>query len=86
MKDRAFILENTTESTVLVSYARLTEKPETALSRLASALELPTDVLAPLATELRPPRNHQADEENLPGPLLEEMQDTYRRLDDRAVV
>jgi hypothetical protein len=86
VKDRAFILENTTESTVLVSYARLTEKPETALSRLASALELPTDVLAPLATELRPPRSHQADEENLPGPLLEEMQDTYRRLDDRAVV
>ncbi|MCS4181864.1 hypothetical protein GGQ07_003327 [Salinibacter ruber] len=81
-----FILENTTESTVLVSYARLTEKPETALSRLASALELPTGVLAPLATELRPPRSHQADEESLPGPPLEEAQDTYERLDDRASV
>jgi hypothetical protein len=81
-----FILGHAGDTTVLVSYARLTEEPETALSRLAGALDLPTDVLAPLATELRPPRSHSTDEESLPGPLLEEVRDTYGRLDDRAAV
>jgi hypothetical protein len=80
------VLGHAGESTVLVSYARLTEEPEMALSRLADALELPTGVLAPLATELRPPRSHSTDEEHLPGPLLEEARDTYGRLDDRASV
>jgi hypothetical protein len=81
-----FILGHAGESTVLVSYARLTEEPETALSRLADALELPTGVLAPLATELRPPRSHSTDEESLPDPLREEAWDTYKCLDDRASI
>jgi hypothetical protein len=81
-----FILGHADESTVLVSYARLTEEPEAALSRLADALGLPTDELPPLATELRPPRNHPIDGESLPDPLLREARETYRRLDDRASV
>jgi hypothetical protein len=81
-----FILGHAGESTVLVSYARLTEEPETALSRLADALGLPTDELVPLAAELRPPRRHSTDEESLPGPVLQEARDIYRRLDDRTSV
>ena len=81
-----FILGHADESTVLVSYARLTEEPEAALSRLADALGLPTDELTPLAPELCPPRNHSTDEESLPEPLLREARETYRRLDDRASV
>jgi hypothetical protein len=81
-----FILSHADESDVLVSYTRLTKESETALSRLADALGLTTNVLAPLATELRPPRSHSTDEESLPDPLLREARETYRRLDDRASV
>ena len=81
-----FILGHADESTVLVSYARLTEEPEAALSRLADALGLPTDELTPLAPELCPPQNHSTDEERLPDPLLREARKTYRRLGDRATV
>jgi hypothetical protein len=81
-----FILGHADESTVLVSYARLTEESEKALSRLAGALGLRADVLAPLATELRPPRTHLIDEGSLPDSLLEEAREIYRRLDERASV
>jgi hypothetical protein len=81
-----FILSYADESTVLVSYARLTKESETALSRLADALGLPTDILAPLATELRPPRSHSTDEESLPDSLLREARETYGRLDEQASV
>jgi hypothetical protein len=81
-----FIQGHADESTMLVSYARLTKEPKTALSTLADALELPTDVLAPLATELRPPRSHSVDEESLPDPLLQEARKTYEYLNDRSSV
>ena len=81
-----FILGHADESTVLVSYTRLTEEPEQSLSQLADVLGLPTDELVPLATELRPPRNHSTDEEHLPDLLLREAWETYGRLDDRASV
>jgi hypothetical protein len=81
-----FILGHAEESTVLVSYARLTKEPKAALSSLADVLGLPTDVLVPLATELRPPRSHSTDEESLPAPLLEEARETYVRLNNQSNV
>jgi hypothetical protein len=81
-----FILEHASESTVLVSYARLTEEPEAALSRLASVLELPTEDLTALATELRAPRSHSTNEERLPGPLLQEGRRTYECLEEQASI
>jgi hypothetical protein len=81
-----FISDHADESTVLVSYARLTEEPEQSLSRLADVLGLPADELTPLGPELCPPQNHSTDEERLPDPLLREARKTYRRLGDRATV
>jgi len=81
-----FILSHTSESTVLVSYARLTEKPKQSLSQLADALGLSGENLAPLASELHPPRTHSIDQDELPSSALGEAGDTYTRLDEQAAV
>jgi hypothetical protein len=81
-----FILAHARESTVLVSYARLTEEPETVLSRLAGVLELPTDVLAPMATELRAPRTHSVPQDELPDALRRDAREIYEELEGRADV
>jgi hypothetical protein len=49
-------------------------------------LDLHTEVLALLATELRAPRSHSVDEESLPDPLLQEARKTYEYLNDRSSV
>jgi hypothetical protein len=81
-----FVLEHAGARAVLVSYARLTEAPDPALSRLAEALGVPTGDLVPLAPELQPPRTHSVNQETLSDALVREAEDTYERLDDRALV
>lgn len=81
-----FVLEHADDSTALVSYARLTEEPKEALSRLADILELAPDRLMSQAEELHPPRTHSVDREALPSSLLREASHTYNRLDREAVV
>ncbi len=81
-----FVLDHAGPRTVLISYARLTEEPESALSRLADALGIPTEELVPLASELQPPRTHSVNQETLSGALVREAEDTCERLDDRALV
>lgn len=81
-----FILGHADESTVLVSYARLTEEPESALSRLADAVGLSDEHLAPLAGKLHPPRTHSVDQGKLPSSVLQKADDINAHLDERAVV
>lgn len=80
------VLDHAGEETVLVSYVRLTGEPESALSRLADALAVPTEVLTSLASELQPPRSHSVNREEISDSLLRTAEETYERLDDRASV
>jgi hypothetical protein len=81
-----FVLQHTDASTVLVSYARLTDEPPSALSRLADVLTLPPDVLASQAERLHPPRTHSVDPQEVPESLRREATAVYDRLDQRADV
>jgi hypothetical protein len=78
------ILRQADNSTVLVSYARLTEEPAESLARLAEALGLPTADLTSQADQLRPPRTHSVDKAELPDALLREATETYQSLDRNA--
>jgi len=81
-----FILRHADASTVLVSYARLTDEPPSALSRLAEALDLPAPVLVSQADRLETPRPHPVDPQAVPDPLHREAASVYDRLDQRADV
>lgn len=81
-----FVLEHADESSVLVSYARLTEEPEEALSRLAIRLGLPSEHLASRAADVHPPRTHSAHRGGLPSSLLQEAKEIYERLSQQATV
>ena len=80
------ILENTEGTSMLVSYARLTEQPENTLLRLAEALGIPSDDIVSQADAVRAPRTHPVDQKKLPEALQREAQDVYRRLNERAGV
>ncbi|MFB6248525.1 MAG: hypothetical protein ABEL97_08150 [Salinibacter sp.] len=81
-----FVLEHAPDTAVLVSYRRLTEAPERALSALEEALGLPPDLLTTQADALRPPRTHSVDAEALPAALRHEAEAVYDDLDARAAV
>lgn len=81
-----FVLRHTGASTILISYARLTEEPESSLSRLADAVDLPRDCLLSQADRLHSPRNHSVNREALPTSLRRKATETYERLDRKAVV
>jgi len=76
------ILEHTDESSVLVSYARLTEQPERALTRLSEMLGIPSDDLTSQADSLHAPRTHSVP----PSALQQNAQEVYQELDRRAEV
>jgi len=78
------ILRQVDNSTVLVSYARLTEDPADSLARLAEALGLPRAALTAQAEQLRPPRTHPVEKATLPDALLRNATETYQVLDNRA--
>ena len=78
------ILRQADNSTVLVSYARLTEEPAESLGRLTEALGLPTTALTAQAEQLRPPRTHSMDKAELPDALLREATETYQALNRNA--
>jgi hypothetical protein len=80
------VLEHAGESAVLASYARLTEEPAAALSRLADSLGIPSEALTSQADQVRPPRTHSVDEEDLSDALVQEAHEIYQRLDQRADV
>lgn len=81
-----FVLAHAGNSTVLVSYGRLTEEPESSLSRLARAVDLPPNTLRSQADRLHPPRTHSVAKAELPSSLLREASETFERLDREAVV
>ena len=81
-----FALEQTGDEITFVSYARITEEPESMLVRLADQLGIPVEELASKADQLRPPRTHSVNEGNLSGALLERGREIYRRLDRRASI
>jgi hypothetical protein len=81
-----FALEQTGDEITFVSYARITEEPESTLARLADQLGIPVEELASKADQLRPPRTHSVNEGNLSGALLERGREIYRRLDRRASI
>ena len=81
-----FILDHADESTVLVSYARLTEESEQSLSQLADRLGLSDEHLVPLTGKLHPPRTHSVDQGKLPSSVLQKADDINAHLDERAVV
>ena len=81
-----FVLRHADASTVLISYARLTDEPASALPRLADALHLPADALASQADRLRAPRTHPVDPQEVPDSLRREATAVHDRLDQRADV
>ena len=80
------VLGHADESTVLVSYARLTEESEQSLPQLADRLGLSDEHLAPLAGKPHPPRTHSVDQGKLPSFVLQKADDINAHLDERAVV
>lgn len=81
-----FALHHTGESEVFLSYARLTEEPERALSQLADALGIPTPALVSQADHLHPPRTHSVDRAGLPASVRQEASEVYEHLNQRARV
>jgi hypothetical protein len=75
-----YVLAHAGDATHLVSYARLTEDPEPALARLASAVDVPEADLVSQADRLEPPRTHSVDEAALPESLRQDAADVYERL------
>ena len=80
-----FVLEHAPDTAVLVSYRRLTEAPERALTALSDALGLPAEPLTGQAEALRPPRTHPV-EDDLPPSLRRDAEAVYEALDERADV
>ena len=80
------ILHHADESTVLLSYARLTEEPENSLAQLAEVLDIPAAHLTSQAEHLRPPRTHSVDRDALSDALLQEATEVYEHLDRKAAV
>jgi Sulfotransferase domain. len=78
------VLSHQHDSTVLLSYARLTEEPDEALSELADAVEVPEADLRSQADRLHPPRTHDVDTSAVPGTLLKRAADVYERLEQVA--
>lgn len=75
------VLTHQSESTILVSYARLTEAPTEALSALADVINVPENNLMSQADRLHPPRTHDVDTSSVPNTLLQHANDVYDRLD-----
>lgn len=81
-----YVLNHQSESTTLVSYARLTAEPNEALSHLANILNIPKTDLVSQSDRLHPPRTHDVDTSSVPGELLQRATDIYNRLDQNADV
>jgi hypothetical protein len=81
-----FVLEHAPDTALLVSYRRLTEAPERALSALSEALGLPPAPLTDQADTLRPPRTHPVDDAAVPTSLHQDVEALYDALDRRAAV
>jgi hypothetical protein len=81
-----FALEEAGEEVTFVSYARLTEKPEASLSTLAYQIGFSESDLVSQAEEVRSPRTHEVDENQVSLHVLQEAHEVYQCLDDRAVV
>lgn len=81
-----FVLDHTGDSIVLLSYERLTEEPELALSDLADELGLPEASLVSQGERLRPARTHSVDPMALPGELRRDASELYQSLRQRAAV
>jgi hypothetical protein len=81
-----YVLDNTDDNVTLISYQRLTDEPQLALSRLAEAVGIPeADVLA-YADDLRPPRTHAVESQNLPEPLTQKAENLRALLAQEADV
>ena len=78
------VLAHQGDNTVLLSYARLTEEPDNALSQLADAIDVPEADLLSQADRLHPPRTHDVDTSAVPNTLLQRATDTYGRLTQNA--
>ena len=81
-----FVLEHAGDSSILISYKRLVEKPESALSQLEDLVEIPEGKLKSQSDQLRPPRIHSLDREELPESLLQEASNIYKSLYQRSTV
>lgn len=79
-----YVLEHADDSTVLLSYARLTDQPESTLSGLADRLEIADDSLTAQADQVRSPREHDVDREGVPDGLLLKASSLYEQLQRRA--
>jgi len=80
------ILKHAGASTILVSYARLTEEPTDSLAQLAEQLGVEKTALTAQADQLRPPRSHSVEEADLPDEEVQEARAVYQRLDQKAAV
>ncbi|HKK07764.1 MAG TPA: hypothetical protein VKA44_02650 [Gemmatimonadota bacterium] len=78
------LLDRAPPNAVFLSYERLTSSPEDALERLAGVVDVEAGRLTSQAGRLHPPRSHPVERDGLPGALLEEAEDLYRRLEARA--
>ncbi|PQJ35624.1 hypothetical protein BSZ35_14380 [Salinibacter sp. 10B] len=78
------VLRHAGESTVLLSYARLTDEPAAVLGRLTDCLSIPDDRLVSQADHVRSPREHEVDESDVSNTLLREAEAVYEQLQQRA--
>lgn len=81
-----FVMDNATESVVLVSYARLVGEPESSLERLARVINVDPVRLTTQSASLRPPRTHPLDGEPISSALLLEAEEVHDRLIRHAAV
>lgn len=81
-----FVHERSEASIVLVSYARLTSEPASALGRLAEMIDVPPWLLEDQAPRLRPPRSHPVEERDVSPPIRDEAFALYEMLEKKAPV
>ena len=79
------VLRHAGDATHLVSYAQLTEAPESALAQLARVVNVPEADLVSQSDRLEPPRRHSV-EEALPVSLRREATEVYDRLREQAAI
>jgi len=79
-----YVFEHADDSTVLLSYARLTNEPESTLARLSDRLNIPDDRLTAQADQVRAPRTHDVDRSEVPDALLRTAASLYEQLQQRA--
>lgn len=79
-----FVLEHGKPSSVLVSYARLTEEPEASLRTLSQSLEIPEDRLVARAGSLHPPREHAVDPTTVRPSVLSDARALFEELELRS--